>query len=602
MTTPVNTNNPHGPLQVTYDDDKEKDDDVSVRSSVTDTVIPSRNGQLHLHTELRHAWSQVIGFGFDPQGRSFAPPDVPVSLEGSTPANDHPEVVDAQDNLLAVLRNVAASPEEFQSFLKTAFGDDVDPAAAEALRQRIIEGDVDWLPSVNVLAKGQSVEGAYADGEVYINEDVLKHPDVLREVLAEQVGHHLSEQLGVPDPKGGNGEIFRRMVQGEALTAREIEELRTAGNLSPREGGGEIKAFDQDVKFDRLLENLSPELRSAARELYELTDQSGPAVRDEVSTFVQRLDAGNFESALRGLAEILPQISPPKAINKVWSAVANTLHASARELVQDQPEAVKAAVDQFFSKLDEQSIDEKTLANSVFPGVADFMEGLKAVAGGRAEAGLSRMLDGITQLSGAGDEAVESASKLVETLSTALGLEEPGRPLTAEEQRLQARLFGFRKSPADIVKVGFPPHIAERAGDADVVVVPPGDTIYVRNEDVLKDESNLAQALMTGWHLRRNNLDPATHWDNLNQAPSGNDWIKDAESGVPFKDLAPAAQTALIVEAHRQGFFGPVKDRPDAFIVDGQDFTEYLDDAKKTLIPFRRLTEKIDPPLVNLPG
>ena len=125
---------------------------------------------------------------------------------------------------------LAADPDAFHALMGQVYGSGYDAVAAEGLRARALEGDFGWLPRVEYVDADVlgGAHGAYdaASDTVYIDRN-LRGTALGKEVLAEEVGHALDARLnGGADTAGDEGELFRRLLSGEALGTEEINAIR----------------------------------------------------------------------------------------------------------------------------------------------------------------------------------------------------------------------------------------------------------------------------------------------------------------------------------------------------------------------------------------
>jgi hypothetical protein len=125
----------------------------------------------------------------------------------------------------------AANKQEFDAFMKQVFGSSYDKGRAEQYRQQALRGDFSFLPEVKFVdaATLRGGKGAYneAEGVVYINRDIAaSDPDLAAQVFVEEAGAHLDAELNAIDTLGDEGEMFRRVLSGEQLSARDIEAIR----------------------------------------------------------------------------------------------------------------------------------------------------------------------------------------------------------------------------------------------------------------------------------------------------------------------------------------------------------------------------------------
>src|SRR5262249_41007530 len=71
--------------------------------------------------------------------------------------------------------------------------------------------------------------GAYnaQEGVVYINRDVAaSDPAKAAQTFVEEAGHHLDAKLNTSDTQGDEGEMFRRVLSGEQLSAQQLAAIR----------------------------------------------------------------------------------------------------------------------------------------------------------------------------------------------------------------------------------------------------------------------------------------------------------------------------------------------------------------------------------------
>jgi hypothetical protein len=125
----------------------------------------------------------------------------------------------------------AVNKQEFDAFMKQVFGNNYDKSLAEQYRQQALNGDFSFLPDVKFVdaATLQGGKGAYneAEGVVYINRDLAQSdPDLAAQVFVEEAGAHLDAKINTTDTQGDEGEMFRRVLGGEDLSAREVEAIR----------------------------------------------------------------------------------------------------------------------------------------------------------------------------------------------------------------------------------------------------------------------------------------------------------------------------------------------------------------------------------------
>jgi len=124
---------------------------------------------------------------------------------------------------------LAAEPDAFHQFIQQVYGDALSAMNAERLRQQTLKGDFSWLPKVEYVGS-QSLQGAngayHSDSStIFINEDIAG-TDLARQTFIEEVGHHIDTLSGKSDTTGDEGEMFRRLLAGENLSATDLAAIR----------------------------------------------------------------------------------------------------------------------------------------------------------------------------------------------------------------------------------------------------------------------------------------------------------------------------------------------------------------------------------------
>ena len=154
---------------------------------------------------------------------------------------------------------LAKNKEGFYKLLDQAFGTNYDRDAAEGIRNAAINGDFSWLPEATVLDNDEfstaSLNGGNKEGGVFlgafdksnhsilINNSVLSNKGLANSVYAEEAGHALDNILNRgTDAKGDEGAIFSKLLSGEVLTTKQLENLRSENDHGVM--GGKSVEFD----------------------------------------------------------------------------------------------------------------------------------------------------------------------------------------------------------------------------------------------------------------------------------------------------------------------------------------------------------------------
>ncbi|QJB28665.1 pre-peptidase C-terminal domain-containing protein [Limnospira fusiformis] len=114
----------------------------------------------------------------------------------------------------------------FQGDLQTAFGAYTDVELGATIIEALSQGET---PEMMVLSATSmnGADGAFdsVTGTVYLSDAII-HSEKLVDVITEEFGHYIDSQLNEIDSPGDEGELFMRLVNGEALTEADITGLR----------------------------------------------------------------------------------------------------------------------------------------------------------------------------------------------------------------------------------------------------------------------------------------------------------------------------------------------------------------------------------------
>lgn len=165
----------------------------------------------------------------------------------STASSKQPSVALLQNTFSQQFSKKAADHEGFHKMMRQSFNDKgktYNYKGAEALRQKVLAGDVSWLPEVKVLSgsefsqaqlfhQGQasgseSFLGAFGDETIFLSESILSDPNIAFRVFSEEVGHAIDQQLNPEsDTAGDEGAIFSALLRGESLSAEQMQALKS---------------------------------------------------------------------------------------------------------------------------------------------------------------------------------------------------------------------------------------------------------------------------------------------------------------------------------------------------------------------------------------
>ncbi len=173
---------------------------------------------------------------------------------------------------------LANDPAKFHEMLRTIYGENYDFAKAEALRERALAGDFSWLPPIEFASAVElhGANGAYdaKDGVVYLNEDLMGDPKLLAATYLEEAGHHLDTLLGAGDAAGDEGELFRRLLSGEDLSAAQIAAIKSENDH------GVITVDGKQIEVEFWFEDVGQSISDGFKAAGDFVSDATKPVRD----------------------------------------------------------------------------------------------------------------------------------------------------------------------------------------------------------------------------------------------------------------------------------------------------------------------------------
>jgi len=179
----------------------------------------------------------------------------------------------------------ASDKQEFHSFMKEVYGESYNIDKAENLRLRTLAGDTSWLPKIEYVSSdtlGGANGAYYAESSViYINSD-LKGTSLASETFIEEIGHHIDTLVKDADTTGDEGEMFRRVLSNEALTATDISQIKTENDL----GTIMVNGNEISVEFWNPVKSISNAAKSVGSGIGNAASAVGNAVTTVGKTIV----------------------------------------------------------------------------------------------------------------------------------------------------------------------------------------------------------------------------------------------------------------------------------------------------------------------------
>ncbi|MGL5080110.1 MAG: hypothetical protein ACRC8A_01350, partial [Microcoleaceae cyanobacterium] len=147
---------------------------------------------------------------------------------------------DIQQISQELLTTTASDELAFSTLISTVFRDSDNPAIVEQLRQAWASGDFSQLPTIDIRS-AQEINGgagAYAasTNTIYLSQEYLLQnintPQVVAEVLLEEIGHFVDAQINSVDSQGDEGEYFSALVRGVTPSSGQLQVLQAENDAA----------------------------------------------------------------------------------------------------------------------------------------------------------------------------------------------------------------------------------------------------------------------------------------------------------------------------------------------------------------------------------
>ncbi|MDD1433189.1 VWD domain-containing protein, partial [Dolichospermum sp. ST_sed6] len=148
-----------------------------------------------------------------------------------------------------------ANLENFYTLFNTAFGSNYDYAMAASLRSQWQNQDFSQFPQIEIRSS-QEINGALGafsrdTNRIYLAQEFISknqsHPEIIAQVLLEEIGHWVDSRINVADAPGDEGEIFSDLVQGKVLSTEQIQQLKTIDDTATVTIDGQVIEIEQAV-------------------------------------------------------------------------------------------------------------------------------------------------------------------------------------------------------------------------------------------------------------------------------------------------------------------------------------------------------------------
>ncbi|QJB28666.1 Calx-beta domain-containing protein [Limnospira fusiformis] len=163
-----------------------------------------------------------------PEPSDYPNPLPPLGFSGDGSVNPLTAAAQIEAALTQVNQQLTefVASANFQGDLQTAFGASTDVELGATIIEALTQGETPHLKVLSARAMN-GADGAFDSltGTVYLSDAII-HSEKLVDVITEEFGHYLDSQLNEIDSPGDEGELFMRLVNGEALTEADITGLR----------------------------------------------------------------------------------------------------------------------------------------------------------------------------------------------------------------------------------------------------------------------------------------------------------------------------------------------------------------------------------------
>jgi peptidoglycan/xylan/chitin deacetylase (PgdA/CDA1 family) len=155
---------------------------------------------------------------------------------------------DAALNLALKQLSIFAKSPSFIDQMTAAFGSGWSPIFAQNLVTELASGK---LPAIEVVADLGGALGAYAidNNKIYLSQRFLlanqNNPQVIADVLLEEIGHSIDARLNTTDSAGDEGEIFAALVNQRQLSTSELAGLKSQNDQKTLVINGQSVSVEQ---------------------------------------------------------------------------------------------------------------------------------------------------------------------------------------------------------------------------------------------------------------------------------------------------------------------------------------------------------------------
>jgi hypothetical protein len=482
----------------------------------------------------------------------------------------------AQKSFQDQFGQVAGDKEKFHSLMKEVYGKGYDAAAAENFRQRALRNDYSWLPRIEFKPEALLGGGNGAfDGSrnvVYINDKYMDDPTRAAKVYSEEVGHFFDTQLKKSDTIGDEGEMFRKLLAGDKLSAADKAAIRADND----HGVINVNGKATKVEFS-IFDDIGKAVSGAAKAVGGAVSGAAKAVGGAVSSAAKAV-GGAVSSAAKAVGSAVS--SAAKAVGSAAKTVGSAIWGGIKKVGNGIADAAKWVAPRLWDGirgLGTGIMDSVTSAfRNIGEGLGTFAGGVGKLFKGDFSGGFKDMGMGLlkTFVQTPVDALLLTGGRAISAIQTLVGLEPVGRKLTDDEIETLKKVYG---NSIDYSKVRI------KEGDAGLMgaggtAFTHGNTIYIPKDSLPLKEDLLVHEMGHVWQHQNGGSDYMSEALWAQKVGDGYDWQKGVAEGKSWSELNPEQQAELLQDAQLNGFFANENGK---FEKDGVDYTQYLKDALK---------------------
>ena len=122
-----------------------------------------------------------------------------------------------------------STSSDFSANIELAFGYGCNVELAHTIIDNLAHGQL--IPDIQIIPQSQlKADGAFGNNTIYLSQDLFNpqhyNSQQAVNVLLEEIGHYIDNQINIIDAPGDEGAIFAHLVQNQQLTTTELTALK----------------------------------------------------------------------------------------------------------------------------------------------------------------------------------------------------------------------------------------------------------------------------------------------------------------------------------------------------------------------------------------